>query len=156
MISGRVYMVTIAGVASPAAAFDLFEFTAAAARTFSLLRLRVAQTSEATTEEEQLTLAIMRGHTTSGSGGSAATPVAAASPDAAAGFAAETMNTTLATGGTPVTLMEDAWNTRSGLDIAFSPDEAPVCVGGERMVVRVPVAPADAVTFRATAWLMEI
>lgn len=154
-MTGRVYTVVISGVASPAAAFDLFEFNPAAAKPIRLLRLRIAQTSELTTEEEQLALTISRGHATSGSGGSAPTPVPLNSADTAAGFTAETMNTTIASTGTPVLPLEDAWNTRAGYDMSFSPEEAPEAVNAERLVVR-SAAPADAVTIRATAWVMEL
>jgi len=154
-MTGRVYTVSISGVASPAAAFDLFEFNPAAAKPIRLLRIRLAQTSEATTEEEQLALTIRRANTTSGSGGSAPTPISLNSADSAAGFTAETMNTTIATAGSPVVVMEDAWNTRAGYDMSFSPEEAPEAVNGERLVVA-SAAPADAVTIRGTAWIMEM
>lgn len=154
---GRMYSVVIGGTASPAAAFDLFEFNAAAGKPLRLRRLRIAQTSEPTTEEEQLVVAIIRSHGTSGSGGGTPTPAPVySSTSAAAGFTAETMNTTVATGGTPITIVQDAWNTRAGLDMAFAPEEAPGITGGGRLVVTCPVAPADAVTIRATAWVEEM
>lgn len=154
-MAGRIYTVVVSGVASPAAAFDFFEFVAAAGKPIRLLRLRIAQTSEPTTEEEQLPLTVVISHSTSGSGGSTPTPRAMQPTDVAAGFTSETMNTTQATGGTPLTVMEDAWNTRAGVDIPFAPEEAPEVTGGGRMVVA-SGAPADAVTIRATAWIEEL
>lgn len=150
----RVYTVVIPGTASPAAAFDLFELVPAAAKPIKLLRIRIAQTSESSAEEEQIALSVIRGHSTSGSGGSTPTAIPLRSTNSAAGFTPETMNTTQATGGTPVTLVEDAWNTRAGCDIAFAPEEAPMAVNGERLVVA-SGAPADAVTIRATLWFGE-
>jgi len=152
---GRVYTVVIEGVASPAAAFDLFEFNAAAEKPIRLLRLRVAQTSEPTTEEEQLAISVIRDQSTSGSGGSAPTPRPLTESDTAAGFTAETMNTTVATGGTPHTLVTDAWNTRAGFDMAFAPEECPEAANASRLVVTCS-APADAITIRATAWVEEM
>lgn len=152
---GRVYTVVISGTASPAAAFDLFEFVPAASKPIRLLRLRIAQSSEPTTEEEQLGITVVRAHSTSGSGGGTPTPRPVSSTDAAAGFTAETMNTTQATGGTPVTMLEDVWNTRAGYDMAFAPEECIEATNGERLVVA-STAPTDAVTIRATAWLMEL
>lgn len=151
----RIYTVTISGVASPAAAFDFLELVSAAAKPCRINRIRIAQTSEPTTEEEQLALTIIRGHATSGSGGDT-TPDGGplCSTDTAAGFTAETMNTTIASTGTPINLIEDAWNTRAGLDLAFAPDEAPWSVNGQILVVR-SGAPADAVTIRATFWIEE-
>lgn len=153
---GRMYTVTISGVASPAAAFDFLEIVPNTVKPIRLRRIRIGQTSETTAEEEQLAISVIRGHATSGSGGDT-TPDGGGlnSTDTAAGFTAETMNTTIASTGTPVNLVEDAWNTRSGYDMAFAPEEAPEAVNGERLVVR-SAAPADAVTIRATFWIEEL
>jgi hypothetical protein len=153
-MAGRLYTVVISGTASPAAVFDLAEFNPTSTKPIRIRRLRLAQTSEPTTEEEQLSLTIQRGHTTSGSGGSAPTPRPLTTGIAAAGFTAEIVNTTQATAGSPVILVEDAWNTRAGMDLAFSSEEAPGAVN-ERLVVQ-SGAPADAITLRATFWIEEL
>ena len=150
----RLYTVVIEGVASPAAAFDFFEINPAAEKPVRIRRLRLAQTSEPTTEEEQLFLTIFRAHATSGSGGSAPTPRPVAVANAAAGFTAETMNTTQATGGSPLAIFTDAWNTRQGYDMAFAPEECIESVNGTRLVIA-SGAPADATTIRATLWVEE-
>jgi len=156
MSTGRVYTITISGVASPAAAFDFVEISPAANKPVRIRRIRIAQTSEPTTEEEQLAITVVRGHTTSGSGGDTTPDGGALSPsDAAAGYTAETMNTTIASAGTAVNLVEDAWNTRAGYDMAFAPEEAPECINGVLLVIR-SAAPADAVTIRATVWVEEL
>lgn len=154
-MNGRMYTLVIEGVASPATAFDLFELNAAAEKPIRIRRLKIAQTSEPTTEEEQLPLSIIRAQSTSGSGGSATTPQPCELATGTAGFAAETMNTTVATGGTPKTLVTDAWNTRAGCDIAFAPEECIGSVNGTRLVVT-SGAPSDAVTIRATLWVEEL
>lgn len=156
MSHGRMYTITIPGVASPAGAFDFVEISPAANKPIRLHRIRIAQTSEATTEEEMLSLTVIRGHTTSGSGGDT-TPEGGvlSSSDTAAGYAAETMNTTPASSGTAVNLVEDAWNTRAGFDLAFAPEESPECINGVLLVIR-SGAPADAVTIRATIWVEEL
>jgi hypothetical protein len=152
---GRMYTVVVAGTASPAAAFDLFELNPVAEKPIAIHRVRIAQTSESTTEEEQLAFSIIRGHSTSGSGGSAPTPTPLTPATAAAGFGAEVMNTTVATGGSPVTMFTDALNTRAGYDMAFSPEERPGSVNGSRLVGTIS-APADAITFRATIFVEEL
>lgn len=155
-MQGRMYSVTISGVASPAAAFDFVEVSPAANKPVRLRRVIIAQTSEPTTEEEQLALTVVRGHTTSGSGGDTTPDGGKMSPgDANASYTAETMNTTIASAGTGVNLVEDAWNTRAGRDLALAPEEAPCCINGELLVVR-SAAPADAVTIRATFWFEEL
>lgn len=151
-----MYTVTISGVASPATAFDFLEIVPATAKPIRLRRIVIAQTTEPTTEEEQLAMTVVRGHATSGSGGDTTPdggPLNSVTP--AAGYTAETMNTTIASTGTPINLVEDAWNTRAGRDLAFAPEEAPEAVNGERLVVR-SSAPADAVTIRATFWIEEL
>ena len=154
MVEGRVYTVSIVAVASPAAIFDMFELVPATNKPLVLLRLKIAQSSEPTTEEENIGISIVIGHTTSGSGGSAPTPSKVNRNDSAAGFTAETMNTTIASAGTTETPFADTWNTRSGTDIPLSPQEALTIVNGERVVIR-SAAPADAVTIHATLWVME-
>lgn len=156
MSQGRMYTITISGVASPAAAFDFAEFSPATNKPIRVRRIRIAQTSEPTTEEEQLAITVIRGHTTSGSGGDTTPDGGVLSPgDTAAGFTAETMNTTIASAGTAVNLVEDAWNTRAGYDMAFAPEEAPECINGVLLVIR-SGAPADAVTIRGTIWVEEL
>lgn len=156
MSQGRIYTVTISGVASPAAAFDFLEISPAQDKPVRIRRIRIAQTSEPTTEEEQLPITVIRGHSTTGSGGDTTPDGGVLSPaDTAKAFLAETMNTTIASAGTPVNLIEDAWNTRAGYDMAFAPEEAPECVSGMLLVVR-SGAPADAVTIRATFWVEEM
>lgn len=152
---GRMYTVVISGTASPAAAFDLFEVNPNSAKPVRIRRIRIGQTSEPATEEEQLALTIQRAHSTSGSGGSAPTPRPLNSTNTAAGFTAEVMNTTQATGGSPVILFEDSWNTRAGYDMPFAPEESPEAVNAERIVLQ-SSAPADAVTIRATLWIEEM
>jgi hypothetical protein len=149
-----MYTVTIAAVASPAAAFDLFEFNPAAEKPILLHRIRIDQITETAADEEKLGLTIQRAHSTSGSGGGTPTARPCVHGAAAASFAVETMNTTQATGGSPLSLMEDAWNTRSGYDMAFSPEERIGSVNGVRLVLQC-TAPADAVTIRATVWVEE-
>ncbi|MEK6323612.1 MAG: hypothetical protein AABN33_18380 [Acidobacteriota bacterium] len=156
-MTGRMSTITISGVVSPAAVFDFYEIVCAVAKPIRIRRIRIAQTSEPpTTDEEQLALTVIRGHTTSGSGGDT-TPDGGVlcSTTPAPGYTAETMNTSIASAGTPVNLVEDAWNTRAGYDMAFAPEEAPEAVNGERLVLR-SAAPADAVTIRATMWVEEL
>lgn len=156
MSQGRMYTISISGVASPAAAFDFVEINAATNKPVRIRRIRIAQTSEPTTEEEQLAITVVRGHATSGSGGDTTPDGGPLSPsDAAAGYTAETMNTTIASAGTAVNLIEDAWNTRAGYDMAFAPEEAPEAINASLLVVR-SSAPADAITIRGTIWVEEL
>lgn len=63
-------------------------------------------------EEEFLRFRCIRGHTTPGTGGVAATPRGLAAPGATAGFGADTNNIGIATAGTVHNLMSPGWNVR--------------------------------------------
>lgn len=66
-------------------------------------------------QEEHLRLRLIRGHATSGSGGSTATPRPYDPVDAAAGISSwETNNTVIASAGTAINLMSDGFNVRGG------------------------------------------
>src|SRR5690349_12554243 len=96
----RVYTVPFENV-SVSASQDFFEISPADDKPVKFLRLElnnVGGTADAgDSQEEMLRLSVVRGHTTSGSGGTAPTPSPLNSTiDTAAGFAAEVNNTTIA------------------------------------------------------------
>lgn len=66
------------------------------------------------------------------------------------GGTVERNNTTLATGGTPLTLYAGTFNVRSGLLYVPTPECRPVISGGGRLVVRLLAAPADELTMSGT------
>lgn len=157
---GRYYAVSFSAVAVSAAQ-DLFELTAPAngAARIRLHQVNLVQTSDvASADSEVLRVSLLRysSASTSGSGGSAPTPAPLESGDPAATFAAEVNNTTQATGGTSVTLVEDGFNVLGGaaLALAIPPDRRPSAVNGERLVVRI-TAPADALTMSGTVIVEE-
>ena len=81
---------------------------------------------------------------------------APAGADAAAGFAAEVNNTTIASVGTGVTLHEDAFNVRAGATFWWPEGCEPMATqGNTTIVVRVP-APADAITLVGTLYVREL
>jgi hypothetical protein len=99
----------------------------------------------------------MRGHTTSGSGGSSATPVNIAGYSAArsSGATVETNNSTPAADGSPATLIAESWNVASGYRYLPAPEEHPVLEASQRLVVRIS-APADEITLNGTLVFEEI
>lgn len=152
----KTYTVVFAGVAATAQQ-DLFEITPADDRPIEILGLHLSQTTElGDAAEEQLRIAIIRGHTTSGSGGSAPTPQLTDPRDSAAGFTAEVNNTTIASAGTGVTLHEDTWNVR----VPYSQWWPPECAigadqGNTTIVVRLLTTPADSITINGTLYVKE-
>jgi len=144
-------------IATPAlsAAADLFEIVAPAAGTVKLAALSIGQTTDyGDAQAEGLMLTIKRGNTTSGSGGSSATPAPLNSSDAAAAGTYEVGNTTQATGGSPVTLWQDAVNVQAGYQFVWPAGMEPTVRNSERMVIALS-APTDPVSWSATALIVE-
>lgn len=153
----RVYTVSFENV-TVTAAQDFFEITPADDHPVILLGLTIDQFSDTgDTAEELLRYKIIRGHATSGSGGSAPTPRPLDPGDAAAGFAAEVNNTTIASTGTAVDLVAGAFNIRSGLAIFWPPELCPMAnQGNSTIVVRLMAAPADSLTMSGTLYIAEV
>lgn len=154
-MSGRTFAVTFNG--NVTTQIDLFEFIAADDKPLELVSLNISQTSDAgDAQDEMLGLDILRGHATSGSGGSAATPVPLDSADSAAGFAAEVGNTTIASAGTALALHSDAFNVRAGMTYMPPLDARPKARQGDNTLVVRMSAPADSVSVKATAIVREL
>lgn len=157
-MQGRIYTVSFAAV-SVSAAQDFFELTPADDKPIEIIGLMIGQTGVADVgdaAEEMLKLEIIRGYTASGSGGSAPTPVPTGRNSAAAGFTAEVNNTTLASTGTAVIVLEDSFNVRSGYQMWWPEGTEPNASQGDTtLCVRLPTAPADAITLSATVYVRE-
>ena len=107
-------------------------------------------------QAEQIGFRVVRGHTTSGSGGSAPTPRPLNRGDAAAGFTAETCNTTAASAGTAVDLWADSINMQAGYQIWLPEScEWGVSQADTTLVVRLIAAPADSLTVSGTLVVRE-
>jgi hypothetical protein len=151
----RNYTVTFAGVAVTAQQ-DLFEIVAAAGKNVEIVGIFLSQTTRAgDAQEEQLTILFKSGQTTSGTGGSAPTPVPLSVSDAAAGFTAEVNNTTKATAGTIVTHHADNWNVRMSQPFIFPEDMRVSLTGSRRFTVELAETPSASMTMSGTLYLRE-
>lgn len=136
----------------PATAFtvavDLFELTPADDKPIRVIETHLFQTTElGDAAEEQIGLDWVRGHTTSGSGGSAATPQPVNPNDTAAGCTAEVGNTTAATLGTTTTHGAPGWNVRIPYaDIRPNGRGVEATQANTTLVLRMAAAPADSIT----------
>lgn len=155
-MNGRTYSVIFNAVAVSAAQ-DLFEITPADDKPCEIVSLSIGQYSDAgDAASELLGIQIIRGHTTTGSGGSAPTPVPLNPNAAAAGFTAEVNNTTIASAGTTTVLHSDAFNVQAGYNYIPPLDARPVVgQGNTTLVVRI-TAPADALTMNGTLVVREL
>ncbi len=155
----RIYKVQFENV-SLSAPQDLFEITPADDKPIELLSLtldNVGGTADAgDAQEEMLRLLVRRGHTTSGSGGSSVTPTPVGRSDAAAGFSAETNNTTIAAAGTTKDLDAFGWNVRIPCQKIWLPEERPDASQADTtIVVRLLSTPADAISVSGTLTVIE-
>lgn len=160
MLSSRVYTVVFENV-SVSAAQDFFEITPADDKPVQILGWEidnVGGTADAGDAQEELwRLLIRRGHTTSGSGGTAPTPVAVVGSDGAAGFTAEVNNTTIASVGTTTDVWVGAINVRIPGPFFFTPETAPTASqANTTIVLRLLSTPADAVSLSGTLWVGEL
>ena len=154
---GRIYTVNLSPTAITVAA-DLVELTPAANMPLLVHGFKVWQTTDTgDAAEELITLSWVRGHTTSGSGGSAATPVPKDHHDAAASATAEAGNTTAASVGTTTVVYSTGWNVRSPLEVVFTPEQrVRADAGNTTLVLRMGAAPADSLTIGCSVDVEEI
>lgn len=137
------------------AAQDLFELVAPNASGYVTLReIRIGQYSDAgDSEAELLSIQLIRGYTTSGSGGASVTPVNLRPWSRAATATVERNNTTVAQDGTGSIIIADAFNVQGGWWYRPPQDERIYLKGTvaaqARLVCRITV-PADAVTMNGT------
>lgn len=147
-----IYVATCAAVAVTAAQ-DVFELVTHATSRVRIKEIRLGQyTDFGDAAAEMLSVLVIRGNATSGSGGSTATPVnlSPLSGALAAVTVVEINNTTVASTGSPVTLVADAWNIQRGWLWRARCKEEEIEVGvSSRLVVRI-TAPADSITLNGT------
>jgi hypothetical protein len=152
-----IFSAVVSGVAV-AAAQDVFEIVAGPATRVRLHEIRLGQTSDfGDAAAEGLSVSLIRGFTTAGSGGVAviSTNLAGHTGAASATSTVKRNNTTLAQDGTGVTILSDAWNIADGWRYAPADGQMPVVEKNQRLVVRIS-APADEITANATLVFEEI
>lgn len=153
---GNLFAVTFSGQAETVQQ-DLFEVQPADDKPVKLKALYISQETETgDSAEEMLRIEIIRGHTSSGSGGASATPAGLSHLDPTASFSAETNNTTKASAGTTETLHVEAFNVRAGLVLIWPDGQEPGADQGDTtIVVRLNTTPADSITLNGTLIVEE-
>ncbi len=156
-MSGRMYTCEFSKVAVTADQ-DWFELTPADDKPIAIHAVFITQSSDvADAAEEILDFKIMRGHTSSGSGGSSSTPAVLNPLDTAAGATCEVNNTTPATTGTIVDTHSGSFNIRSGLQLIFPPEMRSIASeANTTIVVRLLLDPADSLTMSGTIYFEEL
>ena len=147
--AGRVFAATISAVAVTAAQ-DVFSILAPGNKRVKIREVVLSQyTDFGDAAAEILSVLVVRGYTTVGSGGSAVTPRNLVSAGGGTGASIRANDTSVATGGTAEVLRATSWNIQS--EWVYIPDqpERAVLMPGQRLVVRI-TAPADSITLNAT------
>lgn len=151
-----MYTVQFNGVAVTAQQ-DFIEVVAAADSPLVLVAFGLSQSSDVgDAAEEGLSILVRSGQTTSGTGGSAYTPVALDASQSAASFTAEINNTTKASAGTIVTHYAYNWNIRAPLDIILPEPMQIVLTASRRLTIELGTTPADSLTISGYAVFQEI
>lgn len=135
---------------------DLVELNVASTKPLVILGYDIQQTSDVgDAAEEIVTLTLKTGASTSGSGGSASTPVAADRSNAAATFTAEQANTTKASTGTIVTVATYGWNVRVPDREKFTQEQQILLPASARATFEISAA-TDSLTITGQLWVQEI
>jgi hypothetical protein len=163
---GRIYTCAFENgtLANASGDYDIFEITPADDKPVYIAGFtldNVGGTADAgDSQEEMLRLSIIRGYTSSGSGGSATAANGAplgSSGGAASGFTFDAMNTTVATTGTAVTLWAGGWNVRVPLR-EFWPEE--LMPGASQtnttILLRMHSTVADDIAVSGTMYVVEV
>lgn len=152
-----IFSAAVLGVAVSAAQ-DVFEIVAGPVTRVKLREVRLGQTSDfGDAAAEGLSVTLVRGFTTAGSGGATVTPINLAGHGGApqATSTVKRNNTTLAQDGTDVLLHADAWILADGWCFAPPSEQMPVLEKSQRLVVRIG-APVDEITVNATLIFEEL
>jgi hypothetical protein len=159
-MNGNFYTASFSAVAVSAGQ-DLIALLADATSRIAICRIEIGQYSDAgDAAAELLPYVIQRGATTVGSGGTAATPVNVRAHGKSAVTTARVNDTTPAANGTIVTVLSGTWNVQAGL--VYAPrynehfDERIMVAAGQRLVINLPTAPADALTMSGYVLFEEL
>jgi hypothetical protein len=153
----RVYSVEFENI-TVSGSQDFFEIAPGDDHPCVVLGMNIDQFSDmGDAQEEGLRYRIIRGYSTTGTGGSTVTPNPLDPSDAAASFTAKTNNTNGAASGTPKYLHSGAFNIRSGLYLIFPPEMTPVVNQGQgTLVVRLSGSPLDNLSMSGTLYVAEL
>lgn len=155
-----VYTATFSAIAVTAAQ-DVFEILAPAARRVQILGVDIGQYSDAgDAQAEMLSVQIILGYTTTGSGGAAVNALPLIEGTKADSCTVARNNTTLAQNGTARILVATVFNVQAGWiwrphDMSEDSDDIIELAPAERAVVRI-TAPADEVIMNGTLKFREI
>lgn len=158
MYAGRIYTVAWDAATGITAQIDVFELTPADDKPLFVHELKMWQTTDlGDAAEEIIGVQLIRGFTSSGSGGGTSVVGKKFDGDANASFSHECRNTSLANTGTTAIVEADGWNVRIPYIWTPAPEDRPfVAQAQTSLVVRLMAAPADSLTMFASIKVEEL
>lgn len=152
MFYGAEFWVHFVAV-SVSAQQDLFELASASGKPLVILDCEITQvTAFKDANESILALQWRRGNTSTGSGGSSATPVKKNPSMGSASLTAKVNNTVKATSGTVDIILPTTWNVRQEKRFAPLPDGTIEVAGGSRICLELATTPGSAMTM--SGWVL--
>lgn len=157
MPQGMMYKANLVATAITASTTDIWEYTAPADSCAIVHFCNVSQATDyGDAQAEGLGIKIVKGNTSSGTGGNTVTMTKGQTGFAAAGGVFESFNTSAANGGTEVIEHEEAFNVQIGFNYRPTPEERIVLSPSERVACRLTGNPADSITLRGTVIIEEL
>ena len=153
--AGNIFSATISATAVTAAQ-DVFSILAPDNKRVKIREVVLSQyTDFGDAAAEIISVLVVRGYTTVGSGGSAITPLNFDPTGRSASAIVRKNDTTVAQDGTAAILRATSWNIQS--EWLYIPDqsERAILMPNQRLVVRI-TAPADSITLNATLVFEEL
>jgi hypothetical protein len=137
--------------------YDFFELTPADDRPIEIVAIFIGNKSEiGDAQEEFVEWSVVTDNATTGNGTST-TPRPLDPRDAAAGFAAEAVGSTVASTGTEIFLHQDTFNIRAGLQCVFPPEMRPKVDQADVMLcIRMEQGLADDASIAGTVYVREL
>jgi hypothetical protein len=155
----RIYTVPIdnGSITNANGDYELVELDPASDKPIEICGWDLGQLTELQeAQEEQLRIAIYRGYTTDGTGGSSVTPVPNNPSDNTAGFTADILRTAIASGGTGTLMWAFSMPVRSGHQWGPVPEGYGFFhAGANLLVMRLVAAVADDLTFQGSIMVRE-
>lgn len=158
---GRMYSISFSGV-SVSAQQDFFSIKPATDKPIILHSCYISNVGIAAdagdSQEELLSVLIVRGNTTIGSGGTNPTARSLAAADTTFGPTTNVRvnDTTKVTGGTGLTIHSDGFNVRTGWQYRPTPEERITCTATDGFIaIQLASTPTDAILMSGTLYVQE-
>ena len=154
---GRMYVAEFENQ-SVSVLLDFFELQPAVNIPIVLHACYISQVTDVgDSNEEMLRVQIVRGNTTSGSGGATTTPQPLDQNDSASGdVVVEVLNTTEASSGTEEPMHSETFNIRSGWVYIPTPEMRIRVQNAELLCIRLLVAPGSAIFMSGSIYFEEL